>query len=106
MNARFWTWWNGDWVKLTLRPGEVVLLYESHETDEGYSFQEERFEHDGDSLIRESASGGRDCDGPITYHSVCECRLSNLPQAAEPECPPWARLNAWQRDTYAEMAGY
>ena len=24
-NARFWTWWNGRWVKLTLRPGQRMV---------------------------------------------------------------------------------
>lgn len=106
MNARFWIWWNDDWVKLTLEPNTTLQLYDAHETDEGYSFQSEFFEHDGDTLIRESTSGGRDCDGPIEYHDVSECHLSTLDTCAEPQCPPWQRVKAWQRDTYAEQMGY
>jgi hypothetical protein len=27
INARFWVWYAGDWVKLTLRPGDRRGLY-------------------------------------------------------------------------------
>lgn len=106
MNARFWVWWNDGWVKLTLRPGQVVHLHESHPTDEGYSYTEEVYEHDGDEVIVTYEQGGSDCDGPLTHHCVCSARLSELQSTAEPECPPWRRVRAWQHDAYAEAAGY
>lgn len=65
MNARFWVYWNYDWVKLTLAPGQVLQLYDGGSTEEGYWFLEELFEHDGDTVVRTTRSGGSDCDGPI-----------------------------------------
>lgn len=106
MNARFWVWWNDGWVKLRLKPGEVIQLYESHDTDEGFSFQNEIYEHDDDYISCHVQSGGRDCDGPLEHHSVYECTLQELQPAADSVSPPWRKVKAWQRDAYAEQMGY
>jgi hypothetical protein len=51
-NARFWTWWNGGWVKLTLRPGQRLVLHAFRRTDEGYSEQHEEYKHEGSAVLR------------------------------------------------------
>lgn len=101
MNARFWVYWNGGWVKLTLRRGETVTLYECHSTDEGYAFRREDFSYYGTSVQRTVISGGSDCDGPIEHHAEYSCPVTK--SMGQPE---WQEHTRWQRDAYAEAAGY
>ena len=50
MNARFWIWWNGDWVKITLRPGQSIAMRCGGATDEGFNVESSGYEHDGDRV--------------------------------------------------------
>lgn len=106
MNARFWVWWNDGWVKLTLRPGEVVHLRTAGPTDEGYYYIDEVYENDGNELWCDYESGGSDCNGPLTRHAMSVCHLVDLEPCTEPQSPPWKHIKSWQRDAYAEAAGY
>lgn len=71
-HARFWFYWNGGVVRLTLREGETVALGRSEPTDEGYSFEEVELTHEGDRVSRRESRGGRDCDGnhATDYHEA------------------------------------
>lgn len=109
--ARFWTWLNDGWVRVTLYPGESLSWSHGERTDEGYSCHGETFAYDertGD-IANEYTAWGRDCDGPYQSGAARHCHLSQL-TADEPDpgimAPAWQRGHAWQRDAYAEAAGY
>ncbi|MDE2103991.1 MAG: hypothetical protein KGL39_42535 [Patescibacteria group bacterium] len=118
MNARFWYWHSaGDgWVKLTLRPGQILTIRSGGPTDEGYSFSADTFEHCGDRVTVEYFTEGRDCDGRSSWHCECECPLDQLaaedktcesmPESKGIMAPAWQRVRAGQRDYAAEAMGY
>ena len=62
-NARFWIYWNGGLVRLTLRPGQSLSYWHGEPTDEGYSARGETVRHEGTHVYREWTREGRDCDG-------------------------------------------
>jgi hypothetical protein len=109
INARFWVWYGGDWVKLTLRPGDRREVTGGVSTDEGYSCMSEVYEHLGDRVRSELSQWGRDCDGRYEYSSDAECPITEL-RAREGHdgtpIPEWRQVFAGQRDYTAEMAGY
>lgn len=115
-NARFWTWCGDGWVKVTLRPGQSLLWGRFERTDEGYNVESCRWEYDdGLGLVMEEyTSGGRDCDGRLTVHTDYVCpvdELAAVPAESDeygdrPARPAWVRTADWQRDEYAEAAGY
>lgn len=116
--ARFW-WWHRGWVKLSLRPGESLLLQEGGPTDEGYSYTRTVFTcHDGIVSV-ESDTQSRDCDGRLdrSYETYCpvdrlhvEVPYTLKEDGSEPEptirTPAWAKGRRSQRDYTAEAAGY
>lgn len=114
MNARFWVWVNGGWVKLTLRPNHDFQWATGGVADEGYSFTAEQWTHVGDGVEWESHTWGRDCDG--RHESNCDvfCALDKLASVAitepregdPPALPNWVRLRSGQRDYTAEACGY
>lgn len=118
-NARFWFHWDGDFVKLTLKPGDEVELYESHSHEEGWSSRHEYISYEDGVVTRTSTSDGRDCDGRLTQTTVSECSVEKLnsrdPYDAndptycpEPgaKFPDWDRVRARQHDYSAEAMGY
>ena len=108
-NARFWAHVNDGYVKITLEPGQRLSWGESHPTDEGFSYQSESWTFEGETITRESASGGRDCDGRIDYYRDSECSVYCLAarQYEDGEfTPEWVDTGSSQRDEYAEAIGY
>ena len=78
LNARFWGWVNGDWVKLTLRPGEVLTWFKHHITEEGYSSEAVTYEFNGALVLRETILDEQDCDGRLEKHYVQCCSITRL----------------------------
>lgn len=120
-NARFWTWENGGWVKLTLKPGQTLRYCKGAPDEEGWWWFGQEFEYDTDEcvIVSRYSSAACDCDGPIERYSESECPLSDLqarpPEPADPEWgteeipvprPEWRKVSASQRDYYAEAMGY
>lgn len=120
-NARFWTWENDGWVKLTLKPGQTLRYCSGSPDDEGWWWSGQEFEYDADEgvVISRYTSERSDCDGRHSSYSDCECPLSDLqarpPEPADPEWgadeipvprPEWRKVSASQRDYYAEAMGY
>lgn len=113
-NARFLVWCNGQFTKLTLRPGQVLNWSQGQATDEGWSRQSESWEHCGDRVEVQFLDEGRDCDGYLSHFYEGACPLDRL--AASPriddatgepvDVPEWIEINAYQRDESAEAAGY
>lgn len=109
-NARFWIWENGDWVKLTMRPGQTITRYWRMPCDEGWASAYSQYQFNGSHVLVECESDGCDCDGRLTDSRLFVCPLANLKaiEADEdrPARPEWEKVRARQFDEYAEMAGY
>ncbi len=115
-NAKFWVYWNGDWVKLKLKPDQGVTARSFQWTDEGFSETIEEYYYNSERNVIESTTHNRarDCDGPIDYHSRYYCNVNELMYHEEgedefgwnPPRPKWEKTKSWQRDYYAEAMGY
>lgn len=120
ITARFWFFWNGGYVKLSIPAGETVELHRGGAHDEGYSHEGTVFTNwtDGE-LSREDWSEGRDCDGPhssstcLTSSALACQRLGADRDLPDPECarwpvtrPVWVRHSARQTDAFAEAMNY
>jgi hypothetical protein len=78
-NARFWVYENGDWVKLTVRPGKPLQWGYSRATEEGYHSEGHEWRIEDDMVIHEATSDGRDCDGRLQQFAEYQCKLGLLP---------------------------
>ncbi len=117
-NARFWTYWNGGWVKLTVRPGRPVELFSARRTEEGFTRFREGYEIEGARLVCQWHEEGRDCDGPYERGGWCWSKLDEMAAddmaercPDDPACdgirvPNWQKGGRHQRDVFAEAAGY
>lgn len=115
INARFWLWWRGGWVKLTLRRGDSVTAFYSERTDEGWHSEAETYRFDGAFVTCRTETDGRDCDGRLSTHRTERCHVLDLrARMNEPEyrppggggLPEWRTVKAGRRDYSAEAAGY
>lgn len=119
MNARFWDYCNGGWVKLTLKPGESLSWHKYTPTDEGHQFIQQNWIHNEDFVSYVEYSAGRDCDGLMEYHTTQRAKLNELHSKpafielpdgrAEPgafQIPNWVLVSGSQRDHSAEAMGY
>jgi hypothetical protein len=110
--TKFWIFHRDGFVRLKLRPGQVIHYGYGGATDEGWSSHGERLEHAGDAILREIVDDGRDCDGRMTHHCSLRCPIDQLAahDSGLPDqpglLPAWDRISAGQRDEYAEAAGY
>ena len=108
-NARFWVWWAGDAVKITLRPGRTLRASRSWRHEEGWSSESETWEYFGDDILRESLTDGRDCDGRLSTECQCSVPITKLADLGPFDgvmLPAWERESAGQRDYSAEAMGY
>jgi hypothetical protein len=111
MNARFWIYWNGGLVKITMARGDSFELYRSEPTDEGYHSEWERYEFDGERVSREMETHGRDCDGSHSTRSVESARLDKLAvvwnKYVEAFYPEWEEDRPTRvYDQFAQAMGY
>lgn len=112
-NARFWDYVNGSNVRLTLRPGQSVRWSSGIvRHDEGWSSESREWAHTGNTVVSETSSSGRDCDGRLVQFGAAECSLDRLSAVPAdeygPSRPDWKRIKeaCGQRDYTAEAAGY
>jgi hypothetical protein len=109
MNARFWVLGrNAEWVKLTLKPGQSLSWAYAYDHDEGWSAHCETWNHRGDHVERAWINNGRDCDGRMSSGGELVCAISDLTARNVDglAVPEWVTSETWQRDAYAEAAGY
>lgn len=121
MKARFWTWENGGWVKITLAPGQSLKWSKFSRDEEGWSSEAVRWSHEGTHVVCENRYSGKDCDGTISRGGSQTCplsRLATVPAYDDGERrstefrpiegrPDWQEgAPAWQRDARAELANY
>lgn len=107
--ARFWTWHNDGYVRLTVREGNRLNWSSRGPTDEGWSMVGESWWVDGDYLVNESVTDGRDCDGRHSTHGFYRCHFTRLAAFVTPDgvgVPRWELVATGQRDYAAEAAGY
>ena len=115
-NARFWTWANGAYVKLTLKPGQRLSWSRFIREDEGWSESGETWElsRDGLAIILEWYSDGCDCDGRLSNGGDMIASADPFTFEPSPQCAPgeiimrpdWQDGDQYQRDYQAEAAGY
>jgi hypothetical protein len=112
MNVRFWEFINGSHVKITLCPGQRLAWDQFERTDEGWSETWETWElsKDGLALERECGSDGQDCDGRLSRGHTA---IASADPFTFVDCyefagkrPDWQDADDWQRDQFAEAAGY
>lgn len=122
--ARFWTFENDAWIKITLRPGQSLSWGKSARTDEGFAAEGNTWSHEGDRVLLQWSRSGRDCDGFVSEAGELSCALSELasvPVFCEVDGEPCHETHAgrailrpeWEkvgpvrcRDSFAEAAGY
>lgn len=107
INKRFWHYWNGDMVKLTLKPNQTINLYAYQHTEEGYEEEQEEITHCAHTgnLIMERVREGRDCDGVLRHHNklIAEEFYKDRDGFT---VPAWDSKSSSQYDQFAQMAGY
>ena len=131
MNVKFWTYHNGGYVKITLKPDQSLEHYDSWAHEEGYSWRGTKWTYSGQWVFCKWGYGGRDCDGRLDHSSEDRCHVSRLKDhvvEVDPEpVQEWKHKRAypdsrwaeyvltpdWQEseptrvyDQYAQMAGY
>jgi len=109
-NARFWVFWRGAWVKLSLRQDQELCASWQAKDEEGYSYESFCWSHKGAMVFEEWSNGGSDCDGRIDRSGVSNCLLGEL--QAEPCIEPSEsdtfngaiiRRPNWQEATLTEI---
>jgi hypothetical protein len=117
-NARFWIWINGDWVKLTIKPGQRLEHYTSEAHEEGWSSEGNTWTHEGTHVVSTVDTDGSDCDGRMSWGCTVHCGMDYLAAHREenevrngvsewrPPRPEWERGEEFRRDYQAEAAGY
>lgn len=109
-NARFWIWWNGGFVKLTLRPDECREIISGGRTEEGWSRTIESFCYCDGIVTSIVYDDGSDCDGRHSSTTEWHCPLAELRSRETlhggPLMPAWKRGAAEQFDQFAESMNY
>lgn len=122
--ARFWTYVNGGWVKLSLRDDQELHWDRYERADEGWGGEERTWCRYGDTVTEIITHAGTDCDGYLSRTDRYACPVTSL-AAVPPETvvvwaegklvplgeslparPEWERVDSVQRDLYAESMGY
>ena len=116
MNARLVDFVNGDYVTITLRPGQSIEHYSGGATDEGWAHTVTiwAFDGNGDYVTRTEAGRALDCDGITSWDHVSSCPIGLLRAHRAtgddvglwPPMPEWSNGHRSQRDYAAESAGY
>jgi hypothetical protein len=115
-NARIWIWVNDSPVKITIPHGRTLRWSHAYRTEEGWSSESHEWHWDGERLIEQIDTDGRDCDGRLST-SASYFTTPTLFKAHEPfepyrvmldniRFPKWEEISAHQRDYSAETMGY
>lgn len=119
-NARFWVWGPDGWVKLTLKPGQSLTHKSGGPHEEGWSYTDITWQHQGTYLATDQVTNSRDCDGRLDrYWEATATKLEPYYDHHDPKTneyqqsgtlvgdrPVWEEESASQRDHTAEAMGY
>jgi len=110
-NARFWIFWNGGMVKLTLTHGQKLSLCAGGPDEEGWHAHRHKYEHCGSRVESTIFVEDRDCDGDHSEERHFFSKLCNLRANYEGYgsllLPIWERKgHARCRDQFAESMNY
>jgi len=110
-NARFWTYANGSFAKITLSEGQVISHTSGGDCDEGYHWESNRWRLESGFVVRDIDTRSRDCDGRHSSATTLVCPVELLTATAPDEyrevpTPQWEEADSEQRDYTAEAAGY
>ena len=108
-SVRIWVYWNRGLVRIHLNDGKPLILRCHALTDEGYEEEEVRYQLTDGLIVAERMLGGRDCDGPYRYTSICKCPVylsSVIPKGNDVLLPVWRLVEEWQHDAFADAMGY
>jgi len=110
-NARFWTYANGSFAKITLSEGKKITHVSGGPCDEGYHWERNIWRLEAGVVVREIETRSRDCDGRHDTSNVLTCPVELLTATAPDEyrdvpTPKWETEDSEQRDYTAEAAGY
>lgn len=109
INARFMIFLNGSWVKITLRPGELLQWEKREPTEEGWRLEHQSYSFDGYIVTYTHVSDGRDCDGRLIERRELVCGLEELQGHITREgwrMPLWDKRQVSIYDEYAQRMGY
>ena len=114
-SVRLWVRYRNGYVRLKLTEGQPLYFHYSEATDEGYSFAAEEYYLEGDVVVCNSVSGGRDCDGEIRHSTSYECEIgelyywehdSELFMHKPIRTPYWREIGSMVYDQHAQSMGY
>ncbi len=106
-NARFWEWINGDWVKLTLEPGQTLEWGAGSGDEEGWHAHGSQWSLCAGLVLVAAWTDGADCDGRFSTETKYTCDVEYLRYRADaPKVPMWENVECSQRDYAAEAMGY
>ena len=112
MQARFWIFVNDAPVRIKLNPGQSLGYDKRWSTDEGWSSEFCRWEFNGDAVMREYGTDGRDCDGRLASYGEDHCPLDMLGHRSAPDIgrdvafPDWQDQESSVHDEQAQLANY
>ena len=87
ITARFWTYHNGSYVKLSIKPGKSLNHHAGGPDEEGWWSCGQVWENDGEEVTWGHYRDGADCDGRLSQASISMCRVADLkarPAETEP----------------------
>lgn len=124
-NIHFWEHVNDTWVKLTLKPGQILRWTQFLHTEEGWSSHSMSWHYDRDdrSVFCVMRDEGRDCDGRVSMSWSGKFSIDDFRREAhhldigtdktgnpihDPDIiwPEWHEVSREERDYTAEAAGY
>jgi len=117
-NARFWSYINGAFVKITLKPDQKMTWHMWEPTDEGFTAEIVTWENDTylNAVVRDVQTNGSDCDGQHGYYQTDVCSINKLSSRSvsfdddetfRPKfVPEWQKQSSEVYDQFAQAAGY
>lgn len=111
---RFWTFENNSSVRLKIERGQTLRWWSFDQDEEGWSARMATWSIDDerDLLVLEFLTQGRDCDGRHEFGGEMVCSLWDLESGTAADGVRYPDFDwdwddkCWQRDEFAEAAGY
>lgn len=103
----FHEWFNGYYAVVSVAENKVVSLTLSSEEEEGFYEERITFSMQDGVVRRVVETRSRDCDGPHETYLYATCPVDMFHTTEKGlTLGRWERIDAYQRDHYAEMMGY